>query len=352
MKFKDKTVLLPVLDIIKPAVSTKDFDSTMKCFHFMKDGIEGYNGEIYIKVNIQFTEPMDFLVPADTFYKLISNIPNSVEFDILMGKSSVTVKVGSKIEAKFPLVAEYKFPCKSGGEAEGKSFPLSKEVLEGLKICLEFIGKDETKPVYRGVYINPEGVFASDGYRIAHFDIGFSGEVFLPEAFCNLLLKHEPKEFLQFDGYFQFYTPEILVVANKMEIGESLPNYLSIINSAKESSQDRFISVNSDMVDACKRVSIFSEGLIDKYCGIKFDGKAVTITVKNTNIGEITEKFGIGESKYNGEEITVDLFLFQSILEHSKAFELSPETEDRPFPVIRGVNNKLEIIQITLNVKE
>lgn len=352
MKFKDKTGLLTVLDVVKPSISTKDFDSTMKCFHFMKDGIEGYNGEIYIKVNVSFTEDMDFLVPADTFYKLVSNIPNNVEFDILMGKSSINVKVGNRIEAKFPLVAEYKFPCKSVG-GEGKSFPLSKEVLEGLKICLEFIGKDETKPVYRGVYINPEGIFATDGYRIAHyFDIEFSGEVFLPESFCNLLLKQESKEFIQFDGGFQFSTPEILVVSNKMEIGEDLPNYLSIINSAKESSKNRFITVNADMVDACKRVSIFSEGLIDKYCGIKFDEKVVTITVKNTNIGEITEKFGIDKQKYSGEEITVDLLLFQSILEHSKSFELSPETEVRPFPVIRGVSDKLEIIQITLNVKE
>jgi len=351
MKFTDKAGLLEVLDLVKPAVSTRDFDSTLKCFHFTKDGIEGYNGEIYIKV--LYTVDMDFLVPANTFYKLITEIPDNVEFEILADNTSVKVKVGKRIEAKFPLVADYKFPHKevSGGNI---SFPLSKELLGGLKVCLEFIGKDETKPVYRGVYINPEGLFATDGYRIAHYNIEFSGEVFLPEAFCLLLLKHQPNEFFQDETKtsFLFKTPDILVFSNKLELGETLPNYLGVINSAKESSESRFIEVKGDMVDACKRVSIFAEGLLDKYCGLLFDEKSVTITVKNSNIGEITEKFGIGKQKYNKETVTVDLLLFQSILEHSKIFELSPKSEAREFPVILGINNNLEIVQITLNMEE
>lgn len=346
MKFSNRSQLVQVLDLVRPSVSTKDFDSILKCFHFSKDGIEGYNGDTYIKAF--YPTELNFLVTANVFYKLVSDIPESVEFDIFAEKSTIKVKVGSKIEAKFPLVADYTFPC-APQNIKDISYPISEEVLEGLRTSLGFIGKDETKPVYRGVYINSEGIFATDGYRISNYKVGFSGELFLPEAFCSLLLKHKPREFKESDTAFMFQTPEVLVVSNKLTFTEPLPNYSGVIESAINSSNGRFIPISTDIINTCKRVFIFAEGLLDKYCELCFNKKAVTITVKNSNIGEITEKFEIPNSKYDNETVTVDLLLFQTILESSKEFELIPVSEDKPYPVIRGRNNNLEIIQITLS---
>ena len=148
-----------------------------------------------------------------------------------------------------------------------------------------------------------------------------------------------------------FNTANVIVYSNKIELGEALPNYLGVIESAKESSVGKLIEVTKEMVDTCKRVSIFAEGLLDKYCKLQFGEKNITIIVQNSNIGEITENFEI-TVPYENEEVTVDLLLFQSILEHSKFFELSPKSETREFPVIRAINDNLEIIQITLNMEE
>lgn len=351
MKFNDKSELLTLLDIVKPAVSTKDFDPTLKCFNFQSNKIQGYNGEIFISLDKETDG--DFLVQADTFYKLISAIPEKKEFEINVLENEIVVKVGKRIKATFPHIEGFVFPSIEVSTEGTISFPLSNEVLEGLKTCLKFIGKDETKPVYRGVFINQEGIFSTDGYRIAHYKCEFDGEIFLPESFCNLILKHQPKEFYQEpeNSFLYFEIDGLLIISNKFEIGEKLPNYQGVIESAKESSLKRFIEIDKDLLDGCKRVSIFTEGLIDKYCTLNFSKELLTFLIKNSNIGEIEEQFPIEGIGYEDEKVIIDLILFQSILENSVAFEISPQTETRGFPVVRGVNDNLELVQITLNME-
>jgi len=145
----NRTDLLQAVNIVLPAVSTKDFQPVLKCIKNDTLTMNAYNGELYIST--MFASTLNCVIPADSFFKLISSIKKE-DIEIEQVDSTLTLKAG---RSKSVLaLCEDSFPePPDTAQIVQEHITLNTDFFAKLKVGKIFMGKDETQPVYRGVYL-------------------------------------------------------------------------------------------------------------------------------------------------------------------------------------------------------
>src|SRR3972149_6985996 len=98
--------LLKALDMVKPAVATRDFNSLLKCYCFRNNKIVGYNGELYIET--EFKLDKEFVVTGVIHKFLESLTVDEIEIDFKMLENKIKIKAG-KTSVTFPILSVLDF---------------------------------------------------------------------------------------------------------------------------------------------------------------------------------------------------------------------------------------------------
>lgn len=330
--------LLEALSIVKPAVSTKDFQLILKCFIFKDNKILGYNGEVYVET--QFESEWNCAIPADLLYKLLITLPPTQEINITVD-DTIKIKAG-KVKAEIPMLSIDDFPIIETSE-EGTKFELSGNTIDAIDKCMTFMSKDETQPAYGGVYVDNQYVYATDGFRLARCKTESEFSLFIPRTFCALLVNMKPPHIYLHENHLKCSTRRVKAYSTVLSPEHKPPDYASVFDSTTLS-KERLIEIPPEVSDALTRGIIFTEGMIDKCCKLTFNKDELSIEVLNSKIGKITENIST-IINYNNETAIVDLLLLQSILANAKYIELI----NKDNPLLRGVKDDFEVLLTTLS---
>ena len=191
----DREKLLKVLNMVKPAVATKDYIPILNNFLFEDGAVTAYNDIIAINSACDVT--INFCVSADLLIKALNSFKSeTVEF-YREGERGVMLKSGkSKINLpELPVDSFPEFITKT--KLLGK-FTASKEMLTGISRCLLATGNDANHPEQQGITLDPfyseteAALYSTDNATISRYTFVTDDEqhdpLILPTVFCEQLL--------------------------------------------------------------------------------------------------------------------------------------------------------------------
>lgn len=336
----NRNELLKVFDIVKPAIYTRDFVPILKNYYVDKERMVASNGELMIETKCNLFDN-EILIPSvverflrdltseDISIKILSASTLRVESETMMATFSCPLPSSYPLQKVFP-------------PNDSTHLPISDQFLGAIKELIEFIGKDETQPMFRGIYVSEEKLFASDGIKLAisKLPVPIISNLYLPEAFCEQLIRFCPASINISSKILGFSTGDS-VVTHIRPILQSTPDFnrfLPLLDVNKN-----YFLIPPDVSDAILRMNIFTEGMSDKLCNIISDCEQLIFSVNNEFIGEIKE-FRKLKTNESFKLITYLLHLHDT-LKHTNEIRF-----DREYGVVCG-RRKNEFFVI-LSVKE
>lgn len=182
----NRSKLVSILELIKPALSKDNTVPVFQCFTFEQGFITAYNDTIAI---IGPTECEDkFGVHGNTLLGLLSS-STTEEVELSLDKNDLVLKMGKSI-GRLPYIPRSDFLFE---EPNGKweITPITISVIEALTLCLETVSSDETQLALHGVTIEGDTMYSCNGDTITRVrlknSIGTS-RILLPTAFVSGIL--------------------------------------------------------------------------------------------------------------------------------------------------------------------
>lgn len=154
----NKPSLLQALDLLRPALASKEIQENSTSFSFLGDRIVTYNG--FLSVCVPFQTGITGAVKADEFYKILNKIKADEltltvvgnEIQIQSGKTRAGLRIDSKT-----LQAQ---------EPENEFLELPQGFFEALNFCQFSASRDMTRPHLTCIHIQGQFITSSDNYRI------------------------------------------------------------------------------------------------------------------------------------------------------------------------------------------
>lgn len=331
--------LVNALQLVKFAVATRDFQPELKCFQFYPFTVCGYNGEIYVET--QFNSGFKCAIPAEPFMKFLSSITDD-EVDIKVDDNKVHIRTPHTY-IMFPKQDPYEIdPAMSEASDE---YIMTEEIYRGLAVCQKFIGKDETQPQYRGVYVDKTAIYATDGFRLARCKVDNDFSVFIPDAFCSMLLLMQPKKLHIYPHHLKCTTRDTRAHSALLGKDYTLPNYAELFMKLDESVASELFPI-SNMKEVFERADIFTSGLVDKYGKLLFNSDDIQFTVENPSLGFFNSILPIKKKGGAIAALTVDVPLLQTVIETVSHIQI---VQTQEYPVLRGVKENFEVYLATIN---
>ena len=165
----DREDMLAVLDLVKPAVSTKETLEQATNFIFSNSEVLAFNGHILI--SYPFEVGPKFTVDANLFFKLVSRMTEETfNLELKDGKIKCWDK---KTVAHIPVHEEseiYDYIRKVTGEIDDSKWsPLDEKFAEGLRLCAFSASTDESNPMMTCVRVEEENIMAGTGEKISWY---------------------------------------------------------------------------------------------------------------------------------------------------------------------------------------
>jgi DNA polymerase III sliding clamp (beta) subunit (PCNA family) len=268
---------------------------------------------------------------------------NEDEIDIKKVGEAVQVK-SKKAQIKFPIITSP--PLEFDRSDEGDEYVLPEDTMKGINICSQFMSKDETQPQYRGVYVDKDYVYATDGFRLARYKAESDFSFFIPDAFCQLMLVMIPKTLKIHDNHLKCITRSTRAYSTVLSPAYSPPDYAKIFTKLEPYMNKNLIKLGY-LGGVFDRGAIFTSGMIDKYGKLQFTKDGCSIIVNNEQVGLFNEYMETEGGVTEDIELTLDVPLLQTVLLSSDAIEVI--TEGIEYPVLRGERGKFEVLLTTLN---
>ncbi len=154
--------LVKVLELVKPALDTKNLVPIFGCFTFTPGSVTAYNDTIAI------TGPCDLeetcAIHGNTLLGMLSNSSaHDVEFEL---DDNNVILTADKSVSKLPFEGEDAFIFE---EPKGKwelKIPYTESFDAALKLCLETVSTDETQAALHGVYFEANRLYSCNGDTI------------------------------------------------------------------------------------------------------------------------------------------------------------------------------------------
>lgn len=195
--------LLETLKTIKPALSTKDIVENSNTFIFTKNEIITFNDKM--SIGIGFETDFECLVPADEFYKLLTEI-DSENIDFKIKDDKLLFNTG-KIKASLsvhPIDEEILKTIRPDSKLKWNKLP--EDFSEGLSLCAFSTSKDMTHPALTCVNVNENEIISSDNLRISLYKLSepVKDSFLIPASSVQELVKFEITRYCLQDSWVYF----------------------------------------------------------------------------------------------------------------------------------------------------
>lgn len=195
----NRSELIKTLNVVKPAIATKDFIPSFTCYCFTSSQVQAFNNVIAIRTPLK----TDFtgLVNGKLLAGLL-NASTSEKAELKANKTNLELKMG-RTNAKCPLISidEFLFEWPDLDE-EAESYSTNKEFFVALEKAMVSTVSDNTLPNFMGVLLEAgeekDILWSTNNASITKVEIdstfGVSFKCPLPAEFCEVLLSHMSKD--------------------------------------------------------------------------------------------------------------------------------------------------------------
>jgi DNA polymerase-3 subunit beta len=273
-------------------------------FEIHKDKIylTGMDLEKYIRVEVENSqkEEITFMAPAALLNNLLERLDGGLDLTIdkkacklliktETGKYNVSITEGKD---EFPAFPELKEPITKAIN--------SVELLTALKFVRGSLSKEDMRPAFTGVYFGEQCIVATDGHKLATYEIEIGGGFILPGESIGTItnfLKEETVTIAFNKEYLKIIDGKNVIISRL--IGEKFPSYESVLPK----DNDKEAIVNKDeMIKSLKRIQLFAPKNSFKV-RLTFSQDQVVYSAENIDI--VADGRDICLAEYQGEEFSI-----------------------------------------------
>jgi len=217
-----KTDLLKALEVVKPALSSRELIEQSTSFAFIDGMIITYNDEISISHPVEGLD-ISGAIHAESLYQVLKKL-KSDEVELEASENEV-ILISGKSRVGLKLEAEIKLPLTEiSGKKKWKSLP--EEFLRALKLTIPSASKNMTSAILTCVHVHESGFMeASDQLRITRYTIPVLGvsTFLLPASSATTVLKLSPNKIAEGNGWVYFKNEEGTVISCRIFDNDVFP---------------------------------------------------------------------------------------------------------------------------------
>jgi len=315
----NRTELLDVLGLVRPAVATKDLIPCLTDMCFDDGQITAYNNTFGVRA---FCEdlPINGLVPGAMLMNLLRAVDSeTAEFENTKDGSGIKVTCG-KSTMTLALTPKDQYPFEYPDESTAKTkFALDAPFLAALQVCMVSTLPEPAAPHFSGVTIKHTKqsviMYSSDNdtiTRVTMTDRGGDdiGDFILPAEFCKHVVAMEES----YKEYSDLYDAEggeqpaptvyindkfvivdydgIFSICTRLIDDTGDVDFESTVVSALDGVTDTMVSAPEGLDAAMTRSNIISS-VHNTGCAIEMTGDKITLTTSATGVGDVVDTFAI-----------------------------------------------------------
>lgn len=290
----NRKLLLDMLNLIKPAVSTQDFIPILSYFKIEQGRIMAFNDIHAIIIDckendIGLDAEINCCVPAELLIKTLSTM-SSDQISFTMsdkdGKLIVANGDGKKAsKVKIPFLPADSFPFSFEKYVEKPAVSMENEVqldretIEGMQQCLIAVGKNAAHPEHMGVTLDPHfsddeaALYSTDNVSISRFTFASSAKMravekplVLPAEFCkqiSVMLKSKSIKYNDgtvwieiYPNYFLAMVGLVTLFSRRIDDAKITKFSETVSRYWKEGSQ--LFDIPADFSDAIERAAMLA----------------------------------------------------------------------------------------------
>jgi len=306
----EKEVLKKAMDVVKPAVPSKEIIENSASFIFKDDTMIAFDGDICISHPLEGFG-VEGSVFADDFYKLISKMKGD-NLRIEREDNEILLKAG-RMRAGIRVRAEIDLPLNSfKSKRKWKSVP--KDFIEAMRIVVGSCSKDMTEPIMTGIHLNEDGfVEGTDGYQITRYEfqnkLPIRTTLIRYDLVAKIVTLNPIKVSDSDPGWIHFTNEEGSVVSCRIFDETKFPNTKKVLDF-----EGLELDLPKTLLDAIERSEIFAKRDFSWSDAIDFTlAKNRIIVHSDSETGWFEETLNV---RYSGEEVNfgVTPYLLKNVL--------------------------------------
>lgn len=311
--------LINILNSIKPGLSKKAIVEQATHFIFTGHEIITYNDRICIIY--PFTTDFSCSVPAEEFYKILSNIHREeISIDYKEQKLYIKAKginagivtdTGDSI-LKMVDILDLDYAIEFQND-------IPEDFIHGMSMCMFSASKDMTIPVLSCLFVNGKNIASTDDYRISQYKMKsrIKGKFLIPATSVMELVKFDIVKYSILDSWVFFFTKENMCFCAKTIKGD-FPDYEPFIKDFDEIS----IALPEDSKEMIEAACILSEGDTEQDKEIDIQIKDNIISIKGENkIGWVESQTSVKFD--NNAKFCINPFFLLKILNKTNIMHLA-----------------------------
>ena len=321
-----KNDLLEALEIVKPALGSKDIIEQTDSFIFKDGCVVTYNDDLSISHPVTGLT-FEGAIKAEQMYKMLSKMKKD-EVDLEVTESEIVLTAG-RSRAGFALQAKITLPLEEVGQAEDWiTLPTSFNAI--VQKVIGAASRDMSRPVLTAVKFEQSGCTASDGFRlgVAYFDdpVELEEPVLIPATNLAVIMRYNPTEVSVADNWIHFRNEFGTQISSRV-LQESFPDIARLLEvsgaeikfpqtileilerAAVMGKRDHFLDESVVVSVANNRINIRAEsetGWFEEDANMKFSGNPLSFSITPYLFIEVlkeTLEAVVGDSriKFEGE---------------------------------------------------
>lgn len=250
---------LTILNQTKSGLASKEVIEQSTSFIFSEGQVVTYNDEIAVHAKLMEGFDIDGAVPAKELLAVLTRFTGD-EVELIGTENELQLKCG-KGKAGIKLSTEIALPI------ENISIPkkwqtLSKDFLEGLKMCIPTAATDMTRPILTAIHFFTDYIESTDNNRITRWDwvepLKPGQDILIPVGSCQALSRFQAVKFYHKDGWIHFLSEEGTVFSCRTILGEfpDLSPYMEIEAVGE-------LTFPPNMNEMLERAGVFGTGMLD-----------------------------------------------------------------------------------------
>lgn len=256
----DRKELLEGLNKVLPVLNRNSFIEHSNEFIFTGRQIVGYNDQICI--SYPFKTDFSFSLPAEEFYKIISNIDID-KLDINLKENKLEIKgagLKSNINCNVDESILDVIDALGISKAKKESKEISKNFIDGLKFCVFSASKDLQQEALRCISIDNKFITSTDTYRISQYKIknNFDYPFLMPATSVEELIKYDVNKYFlsKSKNWVYFFNDDGVSFCSRL-INTDFPSCIKLFNGFNE---DIEIKIPKDINKIISAAEILANG--------------------------------------------------------------------------------------------
>lgn len=315
------------LDVVKPALASKEIIEQTTSFAFVEGNVITYNDEICIVLPLRKVD-IQGVIKAEELYKFLGKVKDK-EFDVTVADNEIIMKAGHA-KVGFALNKEVLLPINGKLLKKIKWQELPKDFLHACKFASASASSDSTNPKLMCVHITKEGVVeSSDNFRLVIWDLKEQLPIkttLIPATSIKEVIKINPIKVCEDEGWVHFQNIEGTIISCRT-LDEKFVNVADIVNGIGKVKKIKF---PEGVIPILDKAEIFTkEQKTDGSVSLLFkDGKltikseSTTAWFKETIVYEDNRNFSFSITPYLLKDIlkqTHECFINESVLKFKGA---------------------------------